>query len=244
MSTARACIPFVTRVLLVVLIWLVPAQAGATWSIVAVDRTTREVGSAGASCTGFVAGIVALAPGHGVIVAQALSNGLARRHGLELLMKGGSPVQAIKAIATPEFDGRWQEQQYGAAALGFDAAAFTGASTPNVRGDLQADGVSVQGNILGSNNVLPRTLTAFRNSKSPTLAGRLLEALEAGSAAGGDKRCGPQKALSSYLVVARPGDNALAPSVKLIVPGQRPGGANPVQLLRAQYERSKRAAKR
>lgn len=40
----------------------------ATWSIVAVDETTQDVGSAGASCTGFIAGIVELAPEHGVIV--------------------------------------------------------------------------------------------------------------------------------------------------------------------------------
>jgi hypothetical protein len=44
-----------------------PQAAFGTWSIVAVDGATREVGSAGASCTGFVAGIVGLVPDRGVI---------------------------------------------------------------------------------------------------------------------------------------------------------------------------------
>ena len=234
----------IVRIVAICTAVLTPCNASATWSIVAVDRTTRAVGSAGASCTGFIAGIVAISPGHGVMVAQALSNGLARRHGLEMLARGESPAEAIKAVANREFDSRWQEQQYGAAALGFEAAGFTGASTPDSRGDLQADGVSVQGNILASPNVLPRTLAAFKSSTSTSLAERLLSALEAGAAAGGDRRCGPQKALSSYLVVARPGDDASAPSVRLVIPGQRPGGPNPVQLLRQQFERSKRGQKR
>jgi uncharacterized Ntn-hydrolase superfamily protein len=219
-----------------------PQVAFATWSIVAVDRVTREVGSAGASCTAFVAGIVGLAPGRGVIVAQAMSNATARRRGVALLMERTNPADVLKAIIDPRFDPNWEDQQYGIAALDVDrAVGFTGARTHASRGDRQGSGFSVQGNILTGAEVLDRAFATFTASSgtSLSLAERLLSALEAGAAAGGDTRCGSQTARSSYLVVAKPGDAADRPSVRLIVPGQRRGRANPVILLREMFDRSK-----
>jgi len=221
---------------------LSPQSAFATWSIVAVDRTTREVGSAGASCTGLVAGIVGLAPNRGVIVAQAMSNAAARRRGISLLSGGTSPADVLKVIIDPAFDPAWQEQQYGIAALDFDAAVgFTGDRTHASRGDRQGPGFSVQGNILTGPEVLEGVFANFRESSGTeaSLAERLLSALEAGARAGGDTRCEPQTALSSYLAVARPTDPPGAPSVRLIVPGQRRGGANPVTLLREMFDRTR-----
>ena len=219
-----------------------PQAAFATWSIVAVDRVTREVGSAGASCTGFVAGIVGLAPDRGVIVAQAKSNANARRRGVALLMERTSPADVLKTIIDPGFDPNWHDQQYGIAALDFDrAVAFTGDRTYPSRGDRQGPGFSIQGNILTGPEVLDRVFATFTASSrtAASLAERLLAALEAGAAAGGDKRCGAQTAASSYLIVAKPTDASDAPSVRLIVPGQRRGGANPVALLREMFERNK-----
>ncbi|HYG61310.1 MAG TPA: DUF1028 domain-containing protein [Thermoanaerobaculia bacterium] len=222
-----------------------PREAAATWSIVAVDPETRQVGSAGASCTPFVAGIVAVAPGKGVIVAQAMSNAEARLHGVGMLAKGASPAQVIAAVANKEFDSDWQEQQYGVAALGFEdaSAAFTGAGTYDVKGDLQGYGVSVQGNILTNKEVIERALAAFlappaKPATSRSLAERLLSALEAGAEAGGDKRCGKQTAMSSYVVVAKPDDDPVHPSTLVIV-REDEGGANPVRVLRERYERAR-----
>jgi uncharacterized Ntn-hydrolase superfamily protein len=221
-----------------------PQPASATWSIVAVDSRTGEVGSAGASCTPFVAGIVAVAPGRGVIVAQARSNMRARRKGIELLRAGASPQTVIDAITKRTFDWNAQYQQYGVAALGFEGnpRAFTGANTHPWHGHATTSGVAVQGNILTGPEVVQRTLAAFEENRSKPLAERLLTALEAGSAAGGDQRCGKQRALSAYIVVARRGDTARAPYLNLIVPGQRRGGANPVRLLRDQFVQLRRAA--
>lgn len=220
-----------------------PQSAHATWSIVAVDPRTGEVGSAGASCTPFVAGIVGVAPGYGVIVAQARSNMRARRQGVQMLRGGATPQAVIAAITKPTFDWNHQHQQYGVAALGSAGASrgFTGAKTRGWHGHTTAMGVSVQGNTLTGPEVVHRTLAAFEGSSSRPFAERLLLALEAGGAAGGDHRCGKQRALSAYLIVAKRGDTARDPSLKLIVPGQRRGGADPVRLLRARFDRLRKS---
>lgn len=208
--------------------------AAATWSVVAVDARTREVGSAGASCTPFVAGIVALAPGRGALVAQAMSNAAARRRGVQLLAAGGSPSAIVGAISHSAFDDTYQEQQYGVVALDFfdRPAAFTGARTHAEAGHLLAPGVSVQGNILTGRDVLTATMDAFTRSAGRPLAERLLVALEAGAQRGGDRRCGSQTARSAYLVVAAPGDPPDRPGIRYVIPGQSQGGRNPVHLLR------------
>lgn len=233
----RAHTGSIRLIAVVALIALAAVPTHATWSLVAVDPGTREVGSAGASCTSYVAGIVALAPGHGVIVAQARSNAEARSRGVQLLARGGSPSAIVAAISHPEFDRDFAHQQYGVASVHFfdRPAAFTGAGTHAERGHLLAPGVAVQGNILTGADVLSATMAAFQRDPSLPLAERLLAALEAGGARGGDRRCGAQTARSAYLTVARPGDAPRAPSVRIIVRGQAKGGPNPVVLLRQQF---------
>ena len=225
-------------VLIALMSFMFPGPGLATWSIVAVDAETKEVGSAGASCTGFVAGIVGIAPGHGVIVAQARSNSQAREKGVRMLHDGASPNSIVVAVANIDFDPHFQEQQYGVAALGFErsAAGFTGTDTHPWQGHATSGGVAVQGNILTGPEVLKATLDAFEANRALPLAERLLVALEAGNEAGGDKRCGEQSALSSYLVVARPGETKDSYSVKVVVPGQKPGGQNPVEILRQHFD--------
>ncbi len=219
------------------LVLMLASPAHATWSIVAVDPRTREVGSAGASCTPYVAGIVALVPGHGAIVAQAMSNAAARQRGAALIARGGGPSAVVAAISHPSFDETWQEQQYGVASLDFydRPAAFTGTKTHAIAGQLLAPGVVVVGNILTGADVLAATMDAFQRAPGRPLAERLLSALEAGAARGGDRRCGAQTAQSAYLVVARPEDAPRRPAVRHIIPGQTEGGANPVHLLRRAF---------
>lgn len=225
-----------------------PSRAAATWSIVAVDPDTGEVGSAGASCTSYVAGIVSFVPGRAVIVAQALSNNAARNHAALLLKDRKTPAEALQAIANAEFDKDWQGQQYGIAALTADTppVAFTGAATHGWSGDKQGPGFSVQGNLLTGPEVVGDAHTAFVRAglRKATLAERLLAALEAGAEAGGDKRCGVQRAQSAYLVVAKPNDSSDAPSIGLVVPGQwQKGGHNAVTVLRSLFDRLNKSTK-
>jgi uncharacterized Ntn-hydrolase superfamily protein len=229
------------------LVALLPGLANpavATWSITAVDEKTREVGIAGASCTDFVFGIAGVAPGKGVIVAQAMSNMAAKRLGVKMLLEGASPQAVITAITNPGFDLNSSLQQYGVAALGFESnpATYTGVDTDGWKGAAQSYGVSVQGNILTDARVVSDALAAFRgiakDGKS-TLADRLMAALEGGAARGGDSRCGRQKARSAFIIVAKPSDNTSAPYLRINIPGQEEGGENPVRLLRQKYDRWK-----
>jgi uncharacterized Ntn-hydrolase superfamily protein len=214
----------------------------ATWSITAVDPRTREVGIAGASCTDFVFGIAGVAPGKGVIVAQAMSNMAAKRAGVKMLLEGASPQAVITAITNPQFDLNFSFQQYGVVALGFESkpATYTGADTDGWKGAAQGYGVSVQGNILTDAKVVSDALAAFdavsKNGRT-SLADRLMAALEAGAARGGDSRCGAQKARSAFIIVAKPTDDIDAPYLRINIPGQEEGGANPVKLLRKKYDK-------
>jgi uncharacterized Ntn-hydrolase superfamily protein len=65
----------------------------------------------------------------------------------------------------------------------------------------------------------------------------LMLALEAGSRAGGDKRCGEQPATSAFITILQKDDNPKKPSLNLNTFGQHKGGPNAVDLLKKQYER-------
>jgi uncharacterized Ntn-hydrolase superfamily protein len=242
----------------------VAAPAGATWSIVAVDSGTLEVGVAGASCIGGVDVIAGIAPGRGVVAAQAMSNLEGRARAVELLEKGGRPAEILEEIASEGWDPRpWHRlggrglRQYAVASLdGPSQATFTGDRTTAWSGAVQASGVAVAGNMLVGAEVVEKALAAFQSTPAgcaPDLGDRLMAALWAGSAAGGDNRCVPElSALSAFVAVARPDDDPAALSLSLIVPYeglnelfllplrfflQKRGNAdqNPVRILLARY---------
>ncbi len=217
------------------------APAHATWSIVAVDAETREVGAAIASCIGGVDIAVKLVPATGVVVAQALANVEGRDRLAALLTDGRSPSEALARVATPEFDSTFgvptvRLRQYGLVGLGFEdaPAQHTGAWTFGWAGARADRGVAVQGNLLWRSAVVEDALAAFRAEPDgcrPTLADRLMTALEAGLRAGGDRRCSEDLgALSALLVVSRPEDPVGSPALRLMEthPRARPLGLRAV----------------
>lgn len=230
------------RILVLLIVpMLLPGSALATWSITAVDSKTKDVGIAGASCTDYVFGIAGVAPGKGVIVAQAMSNMAAKRLGIRMLLEGRSPQSILAAITDPAFDSNYTLQQYGIVALGFERqpATYTGADTDDWKGFKSGYGVTVQGNILTGKEVVSDALAAFEvatKNNQLSLADRLLAALEAGAVSGGDNRCGKQKARSAFLVVAKPTDDVKALYLNLNIPGQQAGDRNPIPLLRQKYD--------
>lgn len=226
------------RLLLLLVVLGVSGPAWATWSIVAVDPKTKEVGVAGASCTDYVSGIALLVPGKGANVSQAMSNPLARDIAQTLLAKGLSPKQILEVITRPEFDPA--NQQYGIVALGFEnaSAAYTGDKCGDAKGHFTGFGVSVQSNIMADPRIPRAVLDAYEKAaQNPQLhlSDRLLLALEAGAALGGDRRCGAQTARSAFLMVAKPNDSYSDLYLNLEIQGQKMGGPNPVKLLRAEY---------
>jgi uncharacterized Ntn-hydrolase superfamily protein len=181
-------------------------------------------------------------PGRGAVAAQALANLEGRDRAAQRLAEGARPEEILVELRRRGFD-KWQLplhrfRQYGIAALGAPAASYTGSWTIDWRGAAQAEGVTVQGNLLRGPAVVRDALAAFEESGADCALGeRLLRALEAGAAAGGDRRCSPeQTALSAFLLVARPGDLEEAPTLRLVVPTREKGGANPVEQLRHEYD--------
>jgi uncharacterized Ntn-hydrolase superfamily protein len=220
-----------------------PVIACATWSVVAVDPQTGEVGAAGATCGPDVAVIARVVPGKGAVVAQGMTSEEGRNHASKMLREGSAANAVIEAITSTRVDQSMaiirHTRQYGVVALQEGTpttASFTGNFTSHVRGARAATGVSVQGNILASTDVLDKTLEHYLNTpKSCGLAVALLNALEAGAREGGDARCSmEQSALSAFLFVAKPNDTANAPTIRVIAPDQQPGEKNPVLMLREQ----------
>jgi len=214
------------------------ANAGATWSIVAVDPATGEVGSAGASHTPAVWPIMGIVGGKGVVVAQASGNEAARLLAVSMLEAGADPDDIMKIISSTDFSATVADQQFGIASLTGGTAGFTGSACASWAGHAGDDVVMVQGNILAGDRVVSDTLASFQSSRAAgkPLADSLVAALLAGSLAGGDSRAdGTDSAMTAYVAVARKDDPAGKPSFAIIVPPQG-AGVNPVRILSARFD--------
>jgi uncharacterized Ntn-hydrolase superfamily protein len=174
-----------------------------TWSIVARDPATGHLGVAVASRFFAVGGIVPhILGGVGAVATQAFVNPLYGVDGLAALAMGKEP-QAIVAELTARDEGRDQRQMHLIDATGRNAA-FTGAQCIDWAGHLVEEDISVAGNMLVGPQVIAQTLATYRKAASKPFAECLLEAMQAGEDAGGDKR-GRQ---SAALVVYRDQDYA------------------------------------
>jgi uncharacterized Ntn-hydrolase superfamily protein len=217
----------------------VAGPAKATWSIIAVDRATGEVGIAGASCTFNVQGIAKVVPGVGAVAVQAMSNSEAREHGLEMMRDGATPAEIIEAMRDERFDP--ENQQYAVVVLaeGVESAAYSGEETSPWRGVAAGDGVSVQGNILTDEAVVKDALAAFEKMKGKPLADRLVAAMQAGAKAGGDSRCGKQHARSAFVTVFKRDNKPNRPYLQVLVYGCEKGGTPAVARLVEEFQRWK-----
>ncbi len=235
----KLSIPQISATIIFILATCFPALA--TWSIIVIDAKTKEIGIAGASCSYNCYGIGSILPGQGAVIVQAMSNNQARARGIELLKKGATPEQIIAEMRKPEYDP--ERQQYAVVSINDKGlpATYTGQETHTYNGALTANGVSVQGNTLTNENEIKLIFDAVTKARqeSRSIQDILMIALEAGSRAGGDKRCGDQKATSAFITVAKPNDNARNPYLNLVVYGQEKGGENAVTLLREKYEKWK-----
>lgn len=158
-----------------------------TFSIVAADPGTGEVGCAVQSKY-FAIGAVTpwVRAGVGAVATQAM--GVVARNGeraLHALASGTDPANAIEQALAE--DGRRELRQLGAVSADGRAAAFTGRECIEWAGHLVGDGFAVQGNMLVSGEVPVAMRSAFLETQG-ALEERLMAALEAGQAAGGDRR--------------------------------------------------------
>ncbi len=184
------------------------STAHATWSIVGIDADTGEVGVAVASCVGFEVSVVpVIVPGFGAAASQADISSASGDRFVEALEAASDAEATIDAVVAA--DEAADSRQFGAVVLDGGAAGWSGADTSDVSLDRQTDSVSVQGNILTSEDVVADAIAAWEATEG-ALADRLLAALTAGADAGGDSRCGSQTATAAALIVGRPGDAGYA----------------------------------
>jgi uncharacterized Ntn-hydrolase superfamily protein len=158
-----------------------------TWSIIARDSQTGQIGIAVATRFFAVgARVPHIAPGLGGIATQALVNPYYGIDGVKLLREGRSPREVIDTLVATD-DGREARQLHVMDAQG-RIAAHTGKECIDWCGHIQGEGFSLAGNMLAGAAVLDDTAKAYMANAALPFAQRLIAAMKAGEAAGGDKR--------------------------------------------------------
>ena len=157
-----------------------------TWSIVARDAA-GHFGVAVASKFFAVGALCAhTRRGVGALSTQALMNPLYGAACLDLLADGLTAQQTVDRVVSADA-GREQRQLHVLGASGA-GAAHTGANCVDWCGHLTYTDFSVAGNMLAGAQVIAATAQAYQQSAGRPMAERLLAAMAAGDAAGGDKR--------------------------------------------------------
>jgi hypothetical protein len=180
------------------LLLTLPSRAFATWSVIAVDRSTGRVVIASATCVDrddqFLMGVQAVVvPGKGVAACQA---GVDNTHQNQMLVfkeleKGTDPKQIIELLSQ---DPAFQSRQFGILDLQGRRAGHSGLTNGYVSQDMQGQVpgteifYSIQGNILRPGTVVPNAVQAFLHAKG-AITDRVMAAMEAADGSGGDSRC-------------------------------------------------------
>ncbi|MEH2496552.1 putative Ntn-hydrolase superfamily protein [Bradyrhizobium sp. AZCC 1678] len=158
-----------------------------TWSIIARDSLTGQIGIAVATRFFAVgARVPHIASGIGGVATQALVNPYYGIDGVKLLREGREPREVVETLIATD-DGREARQLHVMDIKG-RIAAHTGSECVDWCGHIQGDGFSLAGNMLAGASVLDDTAQAFIANASLPFAQRLIVAMKAGEAAGGDKR--------------------------------------------------------
>lgn len=254
--------------------FLLPAQSAyATWSVIALDRATGTVVIASATCVSQQAFArfpakdlrdvqAIVVPGKGVAAAQAAVDNTRANQRLIYaeIQKGTAPDQILTMLkADPRINGR----QFAILDMEGRMAGFSGSGNQAVSLDRQGQLAgtqiyySIQGNILASEAVVTDAVTAFTSAKGE-LSDRVMAAMEAADAKGGDKRCtcdstpkvdAPCSAKTAHVAYILQADKTDAPGESYndgkyqmyvsvsdtdITPQE---DANPVKTLRMRYDR-------
>lgn len=158
-----------------------------TWSIIARDAKTGRIGIAVATCAFAVgARVPHIKTGIGAVATQAATNPFYGPQGLALLAAGASAETCVRMLL--EADPGRDHRQVHVMDREFGLAARTGSACIDWCGHLVEDTFSVAGNMLAGEIVIQETARAFKAGSETPFARRLIAALKAGGAAGGDKR--------------------------------------------------------
>jgi uncharacterized Ntn-hydrolase superfamily protein len=193
-----------------------PTDPPGTLSILGFDPDTGEIGAAVQSRVFSVGnGVLWAEAGVGAVATQAIVNVNYGPRAMTLLKTGMAPQDIIKAILAGDPDETLRRTPWPKAGRQFavmnakgEFAAYTGPGATTWAGDKQGPHCTAQGNILAGEAVVQSMVDAFEKNaqtadgKPNHISFRLQAALEAGDAAGGDKR-GKQSA--AMIVVKKDG---------------------------------------
>jgi uncharacterized Ntn-hydrolase superfamily protein len=158
-----------------------------TWSIIARDSATGQFGIAVATRFFAVgARVPFIAPGLGAIATQAFVNPYYGIDGVRLLREGRNAHDVLVALLAAD-QGLESRQVHIMDAKG-EIAAHTGSECVDWCGHIAGNGFSIAGNMLAGGTVLDDTAAAYLANETLPFPRRLIAALRAGEAAGGDKR--------------------------------------------------------
>jgi uncharacterized Ntn-hydrolase superfamily protein len=213
------------------------SSARATFSIVAVDPETGEVGSAGASCVTNANQISDVHPGVGAIHTQASNLWQNYVNASTHMDLGWSPQQIVDWLVAHDAQGTPSYRQYLIVDLvgGGRSAAYTGTDCDAWKGHRLGPVYAIGGNTLLGPTIVSAMESAFLNTGG-SLAFRLMAAMQAANVPGADSRCASdgKPAVSAFLTVARPGDTPGDYFLELNVPDTTPD-QNPIDILQAQF---------
>lgn len=219
-----------------------------TFSIIAADPATGEIGAAGATCVDGIAafgGIQILnqiIPGHGGVNAQAyicISPHVNLELAIDKMEEGLSPAEIIDWLlindgcASQNFNPQYR--QYGIVDFDPDGnirtAGFTGANADDYKEHRTGATYAIQGNILLGPEVIDGMEDGFNNTEG-TLAQKLMGAMQGANIAGADVRCLDRgtSSTSAFLRVLRPTDDAADPYLNLSIL-EMPFGEEPIDSL-------------
>ncbi len=218
-----------------------------TFSIVAIDSITGEVGSAGASCvdmfiTGFSTNdfLGQLIPNIGAINTQAWYNATNQANATNRMNFGDTPNQIIDWLVLNDVQSMPELRQYGIVAMvngSPQAAAYTGVSTDNYKNHIIGDNYAVQGNILLGQEVLDSMEARFLN-ETGDLSCKLMAALQGANMVGADARCSSNgtSSLFAFVKVAQASDIFGSPSFNISVRTHSNSGIEPIDSLQILFD--------
>ncbi|MES2681714.1 MAG: DUF1028 domain-containing protein [Bacteroidota bacterium] len=221
-------------------------KAQDTFSILAFDSISGEVGAAGASCVDLfnIPGysndfICELFPGKGAVASQASyipSNQVNARNRFNL---GDSPTQLINWLVANDIQSNPQVRQYGVVRLEPvypRSAAFTGTNCMNYKNHRLGPNYSIHGNILLGVQVLDSMEARFNREKGD-LACKLMAAMQGANMVGADSRCAGNgsSSLFAFIKVSQPTDVFGQPSFILSLKTHANAGIEPIDSLQAMF---------
>ena len=217
-----------------------------TFSIVAVDTLTGEIGSAGATCGDSIiwpgtsgAYIISdILPGLGAIHTQALWIASNQVNARVQMQQGSSPNQIISWLIAHDVQNNPQSRQYGIVDYqngSSQSAAFTGTNCYDYKNHILGPNYSIQGNILLGQQILDSMEYYFLNT-SGCLPEKLMAAMNGAKVVGADTRCMVEgtSSLSAFLRMALPTDSYNNLFLDINVAGTAPN-VEPIDVLKTKY---------